>query len=140
MSDRSFSDEELRNEVIHRSNLGESERRIAQQLGVSRWKVTKIIRQNRKSRSVQEPNLESSSQSPNHTDTIPASLGRPVQKRDTKHGHKAWGHTQTTILDSYLQSRPEMKLTANKNLRRRTPPLTESRRISACSAQANLKR
>ena len=50
----------------------------------SRWKVTKIIRQNRKSRSLQDPNLESSSQSPNHTDTIPASLGRPVQKRASK--------------------------------------------------------
>ena len=34
-----------------------------------------------------------------------------------KHG-EAWGHTQTTILKSYPQSRPEMKLTANKNLRR----------------------
>ena len=84
MSDRSFSGEELRNEVIHRSNLGESERRIAKQLGLSRWKVTKIIRQNRKSRSVQELNLESSSQSPNLSDTIPASLGPPVQKRASK--------------------------------------------------------
>ena len=84
MSDRSFSGEELRNEVIHRSNLGESERRITKQLGVSRWKVTKIIRQNRKNRSVQEPNLESSPQSPNPTDTIPASLGRPVKKRASK--------------------------------------------------------
>ena len=84
MSDRSFSGEELRNEVIHRSNLGESERRIAKQLGVSRWKVTKIIRQNRKSRSLQEPDLQSSSQSPNHAGTIPASLGRPIQKRASK--------------------------------------------------------
>ena len=52
----------------------------------------------------------------------------------------AWGHTQTTILNSYSQSRPEMKLTANKKLRRRTPPMTESGRISPCSARSNLKR
>lgn len=89
MSDRSLSEEELRNEVIHRSNLGESERRIAKQLGVSRWKVTKIIRQNRKSRGLKESNSASSPpptepQAPNHTDTIPASLGQPIQKRASK--------------------------------------------------------
>ena len=43
MSDKSLSEEELRNEVVHRSNRGESDRRIAMQLGVSRWKVTKIL-------------------------------------------------------------------------------------------------
>ena len=99
MSDRSLSEEELRNEVIQRSNRAESDRRIAKQLGVSRWKVAKIIRQNRKSRGLKESNSASSPppteppptnppptepQSPNHTDTIPASLGQPIQKRASK--------------------------------------------------------
>ncbi|MEZ6152483.1 MAG: hypothetical protein R3C09_20475 [Pirellulaceae bacterium] len=53
-SDRRLTEEEFRNEVIHRRNLGESERRIAMQLGVSRWLVTKVIRQNRKSRGLEE--------------------------------------------------------------------------------------
>ncbi len=91
MSDRSLTAEKFRNEVVHRRNLGESERRIAKQLGVSRWRVTKVIVQNRKSRGLQESNLASSlltsdpqSTEPQPTecaDTIPASLGRPIQKR-----------------------------------------------------------
>ncbi len=94
MSDRSLSEEELRNQVVQRSNHAESDRRIAKQLGVSRWKVAKIIRQNRKSRGLQESNSASSlqptnpqpsePQPTNHTEMIPASLGRPIQKRASK--------------------------------------------------------
>ena len=35
---------DLRDEVVHRSNRGESNRRISIQLSVSRWKVTEILR------------------------------------------------------------------------------------------------
>ena len=88
-SDRRLTEEEFRNEVIHRRNQGESERRIAMQLGVSRWLVTKVIRQNRKSRGLEETDSPSS---PQPTDaqpkdlaaTIPASLGQPIQKRTSK--------------------------------------------------------
>lgn len=37
------SDAGLRNEVLHRHHQGESGRRIARQLGISRWKVSTII-------------------------------------------------------------------------------------------------
>lgn len=88
-SDRKLTEEEFRNEVIHRRNLGESERRIAKQLGVSRWLVTKAIRQNRKSRGMEETDSPSSpqpidSQQAALAATIPASLGQPIQKRTSK--------------------------------------------------------
>ena len=91
--DRSLSEEELHNEVVHRSNRGESKRRISIQLGVSRWKVTEVLRQYRKNREVPKPNEplspDASSQVASfdvasHQDAIPQSLGRPVQKRNSK--------------------------------------------------------
>jgi hypothetical protein len=33
----------LRNEVLHRHHQGETQRHIARQLGISRWKVSNII-------------------------------------------------------------------------------------------------
>ncbi|MEZ6152464.1 MAG: hypothetical protein R3C09_20380 [Pirellulaceae bacterium] len=88
-SDRRLTEEEFRNEVIHRRNLGESERRIAMQLGVSRWLVTKVIRQNRKSRGLEEadsvsPPQPTDAQPTESAATIPASLGQPIQKRASK--------------------------------------------------------
>lgn len=83
-SDGGLTEEELRNEVIHRRNLGESQRRIAMQLGVSRWLVAKVIDQNRKSRGLQETDSLSSPPPTNSADTIPASLGQPIQKRASK--------------------------------------------------------
>ena len=53
--DRSLSEEELRNEVVHRSNRGESKRRISIQLGVSRWKVAEILRRHHKNREAPKP-------------------------------------------------------------------------------------
>jgi transposase len=89
LSDNPLTEEEFRNEVVHRRNLGESERRIARQLGVSRWLVTKVIRQNRKSRGLEETNSLPSpqptdSQQAVSKDAIPGSLGRPIQKRASK--------------------------------------------------------
>ena len=81
--DPSLSEDELRNEVVHRSNRGESDRRIAMQLGISRWKVRKIIDLYQKARGVQEQN-EPSPQQSNPSETIPPSLGRPIQKRNSK--------------------------------------------------------
>jgi transposase len=84
LSDRKLSEEEFRNEVIHRRNLGESERRIARQLNVSRWLVTKVIRQNRKSRGLVETNSLTSTQRADSTESIPGSLGQPIEKRASK--------------------------------------------------------
>ena len=81
--DPSLSEEELRNEVVHRSNRGESDRRIAMQLGISRWKVRKIIDLYQKARGDQQQN-EPSPQPATPLETIPPSLGRPIQKRDSK--------------------------------------------------------
>jgi transposase len=89
LSDKPLTEEEFRNEVIHRHHLGESQRRIARQLGVSRWLVTKVIHQHRKSRGTEETNSESASQPvdsqrENSTGAIPGSLGQPIQKRASK--------------------------------------------------------
>ena len=89
LSDKPLTEEEFRNEVIHRHHLGESQRRIARQLGVSRWLVTKVIHQHRKSRGTEKTNSESASQPvdsqrENSTDAIPGSLGQPIQKRASK--------------------------------------------------------
>ena len=99
--DRSLSEEELRNEVVHRSNRGESKRRISIQLGVSRWKVAEILRRHHKNREApktndlfnprsgrREPNEplspDASPQVASNQDANPQSLGRPVQKRTSK--------------------------------------------------------
>ena len=79
----SLSEEELRNEVVHRSNRGESDRRISMQLGISRWKVRKIIDLYRKARGDQQPNEPSPQPAP-PPEAIPPSLGRPIQKRNSK--------------------------------------------------------
>ena len=78
LRDRSLSEEELRNEVVHRSNRGESNRRISIQLSVSRWKVTEILRRYGKNREVPKPNEplspDAPSQAASNQDTIPQSL------------------------------------------------------------------
>ncbi len=88
LSDQTLSEEELRNEVVHRHHRGESERRIAKQLGVSRWMVTKIIRRHRENRGVGEPNetllQEANPSEPIPSEPIPQSLGRPIHKRSSK--------------------------------------------------------
>ncbi len=88
LRDRSLSEEELRNEVVHRSNRGESNRRISIQLSVSRWKVTEILRRYGKNREVPKPNEplspDAPSQAASNQDTIPQSLGRPIEKRASK--------------------------------------------------------
>ena len=88
LSDQTLSEEELRNEVVHRHHRGESERRIAKQLGVSRWMVTKIIRRHRENRGVGEPNAtllqEANPSGSIPLEPIPQSLGRPIHKRSSK--------------------------------------------------------
>ena len=83
LSDQTLSEEELRNEVVHRHHRGESERRIAKQLGVSRWMVTKILRRQHENRGVGEPNA-TLLQEANPSEPIPQSLGRPIHKRSSK--------------------------------------------------------
>lgn len=84
--DPSLTEEELRNEVVHRSNQGESDRRISMQLGISRWKVKKIIDLYRKARGDQQAHGDQQQKEPSPEPTIPpeASLGRPIQKRNSK--------------------------------------------------------
>ena len=88
LSDQSLSEEELRNEVVHRHYRGESERRIAKQLGVSRWMVTKILRRQRENRGVGEQNetllQEANPSGSIPSEPIPQSLGRPIHKRSSK--------------------------------------------------------
>jgi transposase len=71
MSDPSRSSEEICNEVVHRRNRGEPKRRIAIQLGISRWKVDEILRRHNQQRDVP-------------SEPIPASLGRPSLQRPSK--------------------------------------------------------
>lgn len=88
MSDRPISGEEFRNDVVHRHHQGQSERGIANQLGVSRWMVTKVLRQFYQSRGVQESSAESpqdANSSPVVPEiAIPGSLGKPKEKRNSK--------------------------------------------------------
>ena len=88
LSDQSLSEEELRNEVVHRHHRRESERRIAKQLGVSRWMVTKILRRQRENRGVGEQNetllQEANPSGSIPSEPIPQSLGRPIHKRSSK--------------------------------------------------------
>ena len=79
MSDQPRSEEELRNEVVHRTNRGESKRRIAMQLGVSRWKVAEILRRYGHQREAQPTASDSTA-----PESIPPSLGRPPAKRPSK--------------------------------------------------------
>ena len=80
---RQQTEDELRNGVVHRSNRGESDRRISMQLGISRWKVKKIIDLYQQARGDQQQN-EPSPQPATPSETIPTSLGRPIQKRNSK--------------------------------------------------------
>jgi hypothetical protein len=90
MSDQPRSEEELCNEVVHRTNRGESKRRIAMQLGISRWKVAEILRRYRQGRDAQQhaeaqPNEDGSlSQTTIAPASIPPSLGRVPGKRPSK--------------------------------------------------------
>jgi transposase len=88
MSDPRRSEEELYNEVVHRTHLGESKRRIGSQLGISRWKVTEILRRYHLGRQAEqipetEPNDDSLPQAKTK-EPIPPSLGRPAAKRASK--------------------------------------------------------
>ena len=75
MSDASESASELglRNEVLHRHHQGQTQRHIARQLGLSRWKVSAIIGGYARDRAAPAP-----------TDTPPASLGPAPKKRGSK--------------------------------------------------------
>ncbi|MEQ1829520.1 MAG: hypothetical protein ABL921_26385 [Pirellula sp.] len=88
MNDQPRSEEELRNEVVHRIHRGESKRRIGLQLGISRWKVTEILRRYHHGRQAQQvpqaqPNDDSLPQAKTN-EPIPPSLGRPAAKRASK--------------------------------------------------------
>ena len=63
----------LRNEVIHRYHQRESQRQIAKQLGISRWKVAAIVAAYTLGRDAEVPE-----------DHPPASLGTAPQKRASK--------------------------------------------------------
>lgn len=74
MSDHPRSEAELCNEVVHRRHRGEPKRRIAIQLGISRWKVDEILRRHATERDAQAGTNE----------PIPPSLGRGPAKRASK--------------------------------------------------------
>ena len=94
MSDLPRTEEELCNEVVHRTHRGESKRRIGMQLGISRWKVTEILRRYHQRREAQPtPEAQQIPDSPSNdyrspqvktNESIPPSLGRPVAKRASK--------------------------------------------------------
>jgi len=79
MSDASESASELglRNEVLHRHHQGETQRHIARQLGISRWKVSAIIGGYALGRVARPPGDQPA-------DQPPASLGPPAKKRGSK--------------------------------------------------------
>lgn len=84
----------LRFEVVHRTHRGESKRRIAMQLGVSRWKVAEILRRHHQQRQAQSTSPESTAIESTAPDVaasdakfpepIPPSLGRAPAKRPSK--------------------------------------------------------
>jgi transposase len=84
MSDQPRSEEELRNDVVHRTNRGESKRRIAMQLGISRWKVAEILRSYNHQREAQSTASDSTASDSNGPESIPPSLGRPPVTRPSK--------------------------------------------------------
>lgn len=88
MNEKALSGEEFRNEVVHRYHQGQSERRIASELSVSRWRVTKVLRRYRTSRGEQPSGSEASSEdipsSVIQARPIPESLGKPKAKRRSK--------------------------------------------------------
>ena len=63
----------LRNEVLHRHHQGEPQRRIARQLGISRWKVSTIINGYMQDRDSAAPTVPE-----------PSGLERPSRKRGSK--------------------------------------------------------
>lgn len=75
MSDASESASELglRNEVLHRHHQGQTQRHIARQLGLSRWKVSAIIGGYARDRAAPAP-----------ADHPPAGLGPAAKKRGSK--------------------------------------------------------
>lgn len=83
MSDQPRSEEELCNAVVHRTNRGESKRRIAIQLGISRWKVAEILRRYGHQREAQ-PASDSTASDSTAPESIPPSLGRVPAKRPSK--------------------------------------------------------
>lgn len=83
MNDQPRSEEEIRNEVVHCRNRGEAKRRIAIQLGISRWKVDEILRRHHQQREVQSETIATDGPLPVNEE-ISASLGRPAAKRPSK--------------------------------------------------------
>lgn len=75
MSEHLRSEQELCNEVVHRSHRGESARRIASQLGISRWRVKKILQEHHAIRDGGPANEENSP---------PPSLGKAPSRRPSK--------------------------------------------------------
>lgn len=83
MSEQGLSEEAFRNEVVHRHHQGTAVRRIARQLGVSRWKVAKVLRRYRHTLGIETLPAEVAPTSPACAAT-PHSLGRPPQQRGSK--------------------------------------------------------
>jgi transposase len=69
------SDESIRNEVIHRYQNNQSTRGIARELGISRWKVARIILKHRQGRDAA---------SSGESTAPPAALGAPPRQRRSK--------------------------------------------------------
>ena len=78
----------LRNEVLHRHHLGESQRRIARQLGISRWKVAEIVAGYERARDPASPKVP-----------LPDGLERPPEKRGSK--LDAWEPQLRELLQRY---------------------------------------
>jgi transposase len=78
----------LRNEVLHRHHQGESQRRIARQLGISRWKVAEIVAGYERARDPASPKVP-----------LPDGLERPPEKRGSK--LDAWEPQLRELLQRY---------------------------------------
>jgi transposase len=75
---------ELRNEIIHRHHQGMSERRIASELGVSRWLVTKTVKQHRANRRADKHSDEAKASTTDSAPAVPESLGKPKLPRGSQ--------------------------------------------------------
>lgn len=83
MNHPATNQEMLRNEIVHRHHQGKSERKIATELGVSRWTVTKILRLVRADRGTSGSEVEGD-QSVTPAQAVPPSLGKPKSARGSQ--------------------------------------------------------
>lgn len=75
---------ELRNEIIHRHHQGMSERRIASELGVSRWLVTKTVKQHRDTRRADNNSDDTNASASESASAVLESLGKPKLPRGSQ--------------------------------------------------------